>query len=71
MKIALAQLSFTDNMEANLQKALTSMESAALLGAEAICFPEVQLSPFFPQYPGLDASKYAIPIDHQFIKILQ
>jgi predicted amidohydrolase len=71
MKIALAQLSFTDNMEANLQKALTSMESAALLGAEAICFPEVQLSPFFPQYPGLDASKYAIPIDHEFIDVLQ
>ena len=71
MKIALAQLSLSENMEANLQKALTSMEAATLQGAEAICFPEVQLSPFFPQYAGLDASKYAIPIDHEFITLLQ
>jgi predicted amidohydrolase len=71
MKIALAQLSLLENMEANLQKALNFMEAAALKGAEAICFPEVQLSPFFPQYPEMDASKFAIPIDHQFITILQ
>ena len=67
MKIALAQLSLSENMEANLQKALISMQAAALQGAKVVCFPEVQLSPFFPQYPGLDASKYAIPIDHKYI----
>jgi predicted amidohydrolase len=71
MKIALAQLSLSESMEENLEKTLTSIEAAALQGAEAVCFPEVHLSPFFPQYPGLDASEYAIPIDHAYIAFLQ
>ena len=68
MKIALVQSALSENMEANLTKALISMDEAASKGAEAICFPEIQFSPFFPQYPGVDVSKYAIPIEHAFIK---
>lgn len=33
-------------------------------------FPELQFYPFFPQYEGLDIKKYALTIDHSFIKKL-
>jgi predicted amidohydrolase len=71
MKMALIQLAICDDMEENLSKALAMMEEAAANRAQLVCFPEVQLSPFFPQYPGLDASKYAIDIEHNYVKKLQ
>ena len=71
MKIALVQSALSENMEANLTKALTAMDEAASQGAEAVCFPEIQLSPFFPQYPGVDVSKYALPIEHEFVRRFQ
>ena len=36
-------------------------------GAALICFPELQLSPFFPQYAGIDASKYMLSINDESI----
>lgn len=70
MRIALVQMSMTCDMAQNLNKSLHFMEEAKQNGADAICFPEVQLSPFFPQYPGKDASQYAMPIDDpMFLKI--
>lgn len=71
MKIALVQPSLTEDMEQNLLKALSSMEEAASQGAELVCFPEIQLSPFFPQYPERDVSHYAIPIDHEIVNRLR
>jgi len=71
MKIALVQPVLSESIEANLNKALISMDEAASQGAELVCFPEIQFSPFFPQYPGLDVSKYAIPIEHQIVKSLR
>ena len=71
MKIALIQLALTESMEENLQKALNSMDEAASQGAELVCFPEIQFSPFFPQYPSKDVSGYAIPIEHYIVKSLQ
>ena len=62
MKIALAQMRISENVDENLERALNSIEAAAKNGAQLICFPELQLNPFFPQYEGLDASKYAISI---------
>ena len=67
MKIALVQPVLSEDMENNLKKALDSMEKAASQGAQLACFPEIQLSPFFPQYPGLDMSRYAVTIDHEFV----
>ena len=54
MKIALAQIQISDNMEENYQKALNFIKSAAVNDAELICFPEVQLSPLIPQYEKID-----------------
>ena len=68
MKMALVQLALSDDMNQNLSKALLSMEEAASNGAQLVCFPEVQLSPFFPQYQGQDASKYAITMEHEYVK---
>lgn len=65
IRIALIQLALSGNMEQNLSKALRWMQVAATNGARLVCFPEIHLSPFFPQYSGLNASSYAIPIDHE------
>jgi predicted amidohydrolase len=71
MKIALIQLSVMEDMHKNLSKAMDFMETAASQGARLVCFPEVQLSPFFPQYPNRDASKYLITEDHKYMKMFQ
>lgn len=71
MKLALVQMSMKDSMDKNLKKILQSIDEAAAKGAEAICFPEVQLSPFFPQYPGKKASQYALSIDSDFVQQIQ
>ena len=71
MKIALAQIQISDNMEENYQKALNCIQEAAVNGAELICFPEVQLSPFFPQYEKSDASRFLLPLSHPYVKGIQ
>lgn len=71
MKIALVQTHMSDSVDANLAHALEMMRTAAQAGAELIVFPEVQLSPFFPQYPGRDASRYAMRLDGPEARALQ
>ena len=68
MKIALAQIQISDNMEEDYQKALNCIKEAAVNGAELICFPEIQLSPFFPQYEKIDASRFLLPLSHPYVK---
>lgn len=67
VKLALVQPTLGEDMEQNLNKAISSMEEAASNGAQAVCFPEIQLSPFFPQYSKKDVSNYAISIDHNYV----
>jgi predicted amidohydrolase len=55
-------------MDDNLERSLDAISQAASGGADLICFPELQLSPFFPQYQALDVSHYAIEIDSPIIK---
>lgn len=71
MKIALAQIKVSENVEENLEETLNLIEEAAKNGAQLICFPELQLNPFFPQYEGLDASNYAVSITDEKIKRIQ
>ena len=47
----------------NLEKSLALIRRAAGAGAELIVFPEIQLSPFFPQYEKQDASRWALTPD--------
>ncbi len=71
MRIALVQMSMEESIAANLAKAVDGMTHAARSGAELVCFPEVQFSPFFPQFPGGDASTYAIDIGHPAVQALK
>lgn len=68
MKIALAQMQMADEMERNLEKSLHLIGMAAAEKADLIFFPEIQLSPFFPQYENRDAGKYLLAADHDYIR---
>ena len=60
MKLALAQMKMAGDMRQNLQKSLGLIRKAAAQGADLIVFPEIQLTPFFPQYPEMDVSDYIL-----------
>ena len=70
MKIALCQMQMSGDAEQNRRRSLDQIALAAQAGARLILFPEVQLSPFFPQYEGRDASGYCVawdsPVIHAF-----
>lgn len=53
MKLAMAQMSMSGSMDENLKKSLAFCDAAA--GSDLLFFPEVQLTPFFPQYAGRNA----------------
>lgn len=63
MKIALCQMANAGKPAANLEKSIRAIKEAAENGADLILFPEVQLTEFFPQYPGQDVTQYRIPLD--------
>ena len=71
MKLALCQMQPNDRMQENLEQSLQCIREAARNGADLILFPEVQLTPFFPQYPGQDASGYAVTLDSETVRALQ
>ena len=68
MKIALAQMQMLNDLEKNYQKSIRLVEKAAEQGAELICFPEIQLSPFFPQYIDAEVSEYVMSLDSRYVK---
>ncbi|MCF2616385.1 carbon-nitrogen hydrolase family protein [Oscillibacter valericigenes] len=63
MKLAMAQMRMGTSVEENLEKTLRLIEQAEKGGADLIFFPEVQLSPFFPQYEKADAERWAMAAD--------
>ena len=71
MKLALCQMSMSDQMDENYTRAREQIFTAAARGAALICFPEIQLSPFFPQYAGRDAARWAITPDSPYIRGVQ
>ncbi len=71
MKLALAQMKNEGSIEQNLQKSLLYIRLAAEQGADLIVFPEVQLTEFFPQYPGLDVKHYGVTLDSPIVKAFQ
>ena len=60
MKLAMFQMENAGSVQKNLAKSLNAMKDAAANGADLILFPEVQLTDFFPQYPGKDVAKYRV-----------
>lgn len=68
MRLALAQMKMERGMEANYQKSLRLIREAAEGNADLIVFPEIQLTPFFPQYADRDVSEYAMKIGHPYVE---
>ena len=60
MKLAMVQMENAGSMAANLEKSVRAIHEAARNGADLVLFPEVQLTEFFPQYPGQDVAHYAV-----------
>ena len=67
MRIGLAQMSMDPDTDVNFQKSLSFIREASKQGVDLICFPEVQLSPFFAQYEKSDASRYVIDEDSRYL----
>lgn len=65
MKIALAQMRMTGNVQENLEKSLKFCDLAE--DCDLLFFPEIQLSPFFPQYERQDAEMYVMEKNGQEI----
>ena len=68
MKIALAQMQMSQDIESNYQKSLCFIREAAEKGAQLVMFPELQLTPFFPQYENEDVSDYVMTFNHPYVK---
>lgn len=71
MKIALAQMSMSRDMNENAEKSLSMLKEAAGKGADLILFPEIQLSPFFPKYEKSDASEYILEKNDALVRRFQ
>ena len=63
MRLAMVQMRMDPSVDRNLAKTIRYMERAAEAGADLVFFPEVQLSPFFPQYEKRDAEPWAMDLD--------
>ncbi len=71
MKLALCQMQPKDRMQENLEQSLQCIREAARNSADLILFPEVQLTPFFPQFPGQDASANAVTLESETVRSFQ
>lgn len=68
LKLAMAQCSIQKEMEQNLTKSLEFCDRAA--GCDLLFSPEIQLSPFFPQYEGRDVGQYCLTEDSAAVQAL-
>jgi N-carbamoylputrescine amidase len=56
----MAQMTMTTDMEENYQKALSYLDAAR--GSDLLFFPEIQMTPFFPQYERRNVDSYAMDL---------
>ena len=68
MRLSLVQMPNYGSVELNLNKSIRAIEEAARNGADLVLFPEVQLTEFFPQYPGRDVRKYEVSLEGNIVK---
>jgi agmatine deiminase len=59
VKIALVQMGMSQNIDANLAKAVKFIKQASQAGAKIVCLSELFTSLYFPQEEKADADKYA------------
>lgn len=61
-------MQMSSDMEENYHRSINLIRNAAEKGASLICFPEIQLSPFFPQYPDLEVDRFVLKPDSKYIR---
>lgn len=71
MKLALCQMSMSEQEPVNLERGLAALRQAAEAGADLIVYPELQLHRFFPQYEGLEVSDKLLTLDHPIVRQFQ
>ena len=71
MRMALAQLKLSDTIQKNKDKTISAIEEASANATELICFPELQLYPFFPQHREQSVEEYSLAIDDPFVSEMQ
>ena len=69
MRLGMAQMSMSKDMEENFAKTLDFCDKAA--GCNLLFFPEVQFSPFFAQYENQDATGYLMEDTDQKVQAIQ
>lgn len=68
MRLAMFQMKNAGSVRENLEQSISAMREAAENGADLIVFPEVQLTEFFPQFPGQDVRKYRVNPDSEILR---
>lgn len=63
MRLAMLQTAMSESIQENLDKTFRAIRCAGKAGADLIFFPEIQLSPFFPQYEKRDAGPWVMAPD--------
>ena len=58
MKLALAQMRMTSNLQENFEKSMKFCDMAK--DSDLLFFPEIQLTPFFPQYEKRNVDVYCL-----------
>lgn len=71
MKIALAQYALSAVEADNQERTSALLRQAARLGAQLVLFPELCLSPFFPQHEARDASQHLVDIQDKRLVAFQ
>jgi predicted amidohydrolase len=61
MKLSMAQIKVEDDITTNENKAMEFCDAAA--DSDLLFFPEIQYSPFFPQYPHRNVNRYLMKPD--------
>ena len=68
MKLALAQMKMEKEISENLNKSLQYCDMAE--NCDLLFFPEIQLTPFFPQYPNRCVNHYCMDINDDALRRL-
>jgi len=71
MRIALAQYALGPELTANVAKALEFATYAAKDAVDLIVYPELCVSPFFPQFPDQDVGRYVNELEDHVIQSFQ
>lgn len=69
MKLSMAQISMSEDMYENIEKTLSVCRDEK--DTDLLFFPEIQITPFFPQYHNRDASKYTTHMGDPVIQYMQ